>query len=509
MTRITNRHPAAFGRICVLLASGLLLAACGGSGGGGGDDQVAGVGGTGIAVGKITDFGSIFVNGRKYNTDNSTFLIDDTPELDDSKLEIGMVVKLKVETENGELTTKATEVVYDDDIQGPVKNLVSPAPVGATQRSFTVFGQSVTIDTTKTVFNNTSFTDIDNDDIVEISGFRNELGAITATYAEKKEDSTTPGVSEVELRGQVDQFLGGTTFKIGSTVINFVPGVTEIDVPGGLADGITVEVEGVIEADLSISAAKIEFEDEDFSGEIDEASLQGIISSYVSDSDFKIGDVAINAGGAGVQFSPSGLVLVEGLEVEVEGGFVGGVLVADEVELREGNSKVEALVQPGSVNTTTGSFQVYYQNLGGTITVKTDNQTLFKDEISVGALPKLTLGDLGDNNFVRVEGQEIGGELVASIVKRIDDPGDGFREFELEGAVDDFLDLQWITILGIQFETDNDIETEYEDGLGNPLAATVFFNQLNTRPNNGIGTLVEIKDDEATYGTADEVEFDD
>ena len=279
--------------------------------------------------------------------------------------------------------------------------------------------------------------------------------------------------------------------------------------PGGLADGITVEVEGVIEADLSISAAKIEFEDEDFSGEIDEASLQGIISSYVSDSDFKIGDVAINAGGAGVQFSPSGLVLVEGLEVEVEGGFVGGVLVADEVELREGNSKVEALVQPGSVNTTTGSFQVYYQNLGGTITVKTDNQTLFKDEISVGALPKLTLGDLGDNNFVRVEGQEIGGELVASIVKRIDDPGDGFREFELEGAVDDFLDLQWITILGIQFETDNDIETEYEDGLGNPLAATVFFNQLNTRPNNGIGTLVEIKDDEATYGTADEVEFDD
>ena len=223
MNQINRNFLNTTGRVSALLASAVLIASCGGGGGGGGDDQVAGVGGTGITVGKITDFGSIFVNGREYDTDSSSFIVDGNPTGVQGDLRIGMVVKLKVETENGELTTKATEVVYDDDIQGPVKNLVSPAPVGATQRSFTVFGQSVTIDTTKTVFNNTSFTDIDNDDIVEISGFRNELGAITATYAEKKEDSTTPGVSEVELRGQVDQFLGGITFKIGSTVINFVP----------------------------------------------------------------------------------------------------------------------------------------------------------------------------------------------------------------------------------------------------------------------------------------------
>ena len=46
--------------IC-LLAGSLVLNGCGGSSSG--SDTTAGIGGTGIAVGKITDFGSVFVNG--------------------------------------------------------------------------------------------------------------------------------------------------------------------------------------------------------------------------------------------------------------------------------------------------------------------------------------------------------------------------------------------------------------------------------------------------------------
>ena len=313
--------------------------------------------------------------------------------------------------------------------------------------------------------------------------------------------------SEVELRGQVDQFLGGTTFKIGSTVINFVPGITEIDVPGGLVDGLSVEVKGTFEADLSVSAVRIEEEDEDFGGEIDQVSLQGVISNYVSNSDFEIDSLPINAGSA--QIFPLGAQLANGVEVEVEGDLSGGVLVADEVELREGESKVEALVKGATVDTNTGNFQVYYDGRGGLITVNTDDQTLFKDEISSGALPKLSLGDLAGDDFVRVEGQEVAGELVASIVKRIDDAGPGNREFELRGAVDAFLFAQWIEILGIRFDTDNDIETEYKDVDGFPLSATEFFGQLGAKPNAGVGALVEIKDDAVPYGVADEVEFED
>jgi hypothetical protein len=181
------------------------------------------------------------------------------------------------------------------------------------------------------------------------------------------------------------------------------------------------------------------------------------------------------------------------------------VLIADEVELREGNTRVEAKVQGGSVNTTTGVFEVFYQSLGGTVVVKTDGQTLFKDERDLAPLETLTLADLAADEFVRVEGQEVGGELIASIVKRIDDDG----EFILQGAVDAFLSQQWIRILGIQFNTDGGTETEYQDSNELPLTATQFFSDLGAQPNGGVGTLVKIKDDNPNYGIADEVELED
>ena len=176
-------------------------------------------------------------------------------------------------------------------------------------------------------------------------------------------------------------------------------------------------------------------------------------------------------------------------------------MIADEVELREGESRVEAQVVGGSVDTTAGSFQVYYQSLGGTVVVKTNAQTLFKDEDDSGGkipLENFSLNDLMADNFVRVEGQEIAGELVASIVKRIKDED----EFRLEGAVDAFAFGSWIEILGIRFDVDADI-TEYED---DSLTQTQFFDQLIT---SGVGTLVEIKDDSPPFGVADEVEFED
>ena len=53
--RNTNKFTTA---ICSLITCSSLLSACGD-----GSDTTAGIGGTGIAFGKVTDFGSIFVNG--------------------------------------------------------------------------------------------------------------------------------------------------------------------------------------------------------------------------------------------------------------------------------------------------------------------------------------------------------------------------------------------------------------------------------------------------------------
>ncbi|MFZ9038261.1 MAG: hypothetical protein ACO3DT_09345, partial [Gammaproteobacteria bacterium] len=128
----------------MVIASSVFLAACGGSGGGG-STPTAGIGGTGIVAGKITAFGSVYVNGDRYEIGTSQIIVDGEGNKSQSDLKLGMVVRLEVETENGVFTDKAIEVVYDDEIQGPVEATPVTSPDGK-QRTFDILGQMVTID---------------------------------------------------------------------------------------------------------------------------------------------------------------------------------------------------------------------------------------------------------------------------------------------------------------------------------------------------------------------------
>lgn len=466
-----------------------LLLACD-SGSDGGSDDTAGIGGTGIAVGKVTDFGSIFVNGFQFDTTQSQFTVDGDPNATESDLSVGMVVLVKAETRSGSFNGNALEVFYDDEVEGPVAATPVDVPgSGGTRKTFAVFGQNVTIDETATVFQGTSFAGLAALDVVEISGFRISPNELTATYVGKK-GVLVAGVTEVELRGNIQNLAGAPpnqTFMVDGTSISTSAG-TELDVPGGvLAEDLFVEVEGVIQADSSVIADKVEFEDEDFGDEVDDVSLQGIISNYVSDTDFEINGQAVDAGGA--QFSPAGAELMDGLEVEVEGDIVGGVLIADEVELREGETKLETFVS--AINLGNDSFEVNYAPLPGSVVVHTDTQTLFEDG-SAAQVPNFSLDQLNIGDFVRVEGFASGGRVTATIVKR-EDPDDS----KLRGAVDTFVFDTSITILGITYLVD--AGTVYE---GFPDANT-FFSQL------AIGDLIKIEDDAPADGIADEVEEED
>ena len=473
-----------------LLAGSLILNGCGGSSGG--SDTTAGIGGTGIAVGKITDFGSVFVNGGIFNTDMSQFIVDGNPNASQDDLAIGMVVVVKAETNNGTFTGKALEVFYDDEVEGPVAAtpLDVPGSNGA-QKTFTVFGQTITIDETGTVFEGTSFAGLDANDVVEISGFRTSDTTIEATYVEFK-GLLTPGTTEVELRGTISGYSIGPpeTFVIDGVTIT-TDAMTEVDVTGGvLSNGLLVEVEGIIQPGSSVLAEKVEEEDDDFGDEVDDVSLQGIISNYVSDADFEIDGQPIDASGA--QISPLGTTLANGLEVEAEGDIVGGVLIADELEVREGETELQTTVSPGSIDATNNRFEVYYPAIAGTVVINVDAQTLFKDEAGANPLQNFSINDLSGNDFVKIEGQEVNGEVIASIVKRIDPDG-----YKLEGAVDIFDFGNWIEILGIRYSVDGN--TEYED---NTMTAAMFFGLLQ------VGDLVEIEDEQVPLGVADEIEFD-
>jgi len=486
----------------LVVTGSIFLTACGGSS----STETAGIGGTGIGIGgtgivsgKITGFGSVHVNGGIYDIDTSQFNVDGNTGADEDDLKLGMVITLEVETENGVLPIngKALEVVYDDQVEGSI-TMIDPQ-VGTT-KNVHVFGQNIVIDETSTVFDGTSFENIGNEgnpgllDVIEVSGFRTSATDVVATYVRFDAD-LVPGTTEVELRGTVDNYTpGGSTFEmeIDGTVINFDPtGVTtEIDVPGGvISNGMYVEVEGVIEADQSVTADKIEAEDEDFGDDVDDVSLQGIVTAYTGVDDFIVGNQPVDASTA--KFKPASLkgMNLQGMNIEVEGEIVNGTLIADEVEVREGETELRSEISV--VDTVNYEFfkVVFPVGIPNEVTVRVDAQTLFENEFGAVMTPPFSLDDLMPMDYVRIEGQEIlNNEVLATVIKRRSPE----NELKLEGLVDDYNLGVSITILGIEYGLDG--STSYDP----------------SPPNIIIGDFVELEDNSPSPpdGIADEIEIE-
>ena len=473
------------GLLGALLFSSLTLNACGGGSSGDDSETTAGIGGTGIVAGKITDFGSVYVNGGRFVTVNSKFIVDGNSSASQDDLALGMVVRLKAATENGVYTGDAIEVVYDDEIEGPIATI--PALNGTT-KTFDIFGQTITIDEIGTIFDGTDFDSISQNDVVEISGFRVSANEIDATYVEHK-GTLVPGVTQVELRGTI-QGLAGTapnqSFQVDGSSIT-TNAMTELDVPNNtLVNDLYVEVEGIIQADMSVIADEVEYEDDDFGDNVDDVSLQGVVSNYISIGNFEIDGQPIDAGNAQLTPANAASLLQNGVEVEVEGDIVGGILIADELEIEDGEAELRSyvsMVMPGN-----NTFEVTYASLPGAVVVRVDTQTVFEDE--TGAVPQnFSINQLNTNDFVRVEGREVNNEVVAGVVKRtLPD-----SSLKLEGIVDAYVPDTSITVLGIQYGLD--LGTSYDP----------------SPPNIMVNDIVEIEDDDdppinPADGIADEVE---
>jgi hypothetical protein len=90
----------------------------------GDSDSVAsgGIGGTGISVGTITDFGSIFVNGVEFETTDATIMLNGSPATEND-LKRGMVAAVLGDISGD--TGSAASVTVEDVLKGPVENVVT------------------------------------------------------------------------------------------------------------------------------------------------------------------------------------------------------------------------------------------------------------------------------------------------------------------------------------------------------------------------------------------------
>ena len=202
-----------------MLAAALAVTACGGGG-----EPVAGVdrGGLRVAIvtkGEITGFGSVIVNGVRYETSAAAITVDGEAGTEQD-LSVGAVVTIRGQVDQSAATGTADSIVFDDNVEGTI----SAVDVGA--GTAIVLGQTVRISLDTLFEGDIASPDISAlspGDAVEVSGFEQADGSIEATLVRVK-----PVPDRLEVTGvaaAVD--TAAKTFRVGALVVDYATAMLE------------------------------------------------------------------------------------------------------------------------------------------------------------------------------------------------------------------------------------------------------------------------------------------
>ena len=447
------KHPFQKALLPALIGSIFTLSACGG----GSSEPTAN---KTLTTGVITGFGSVYVNGCKYETDSASIDADDNSSASQDDLAIGMVVTVSGSTStdaNGQCVGTADRIIYDNEVEGPVaagslQTTTDPVTGLPSEVTVMILGQTVRMNA-DTRFESESDTayglgDVAEGDILEVSGLMDDSGAIVATMVELQDHKMQQAQHEYELKGKVAALDTTTmTFEINGMPVDYANARFDDMTADDLMDGYSVEVKGELNATGdTLIATKIEAEDNGMEkGGHYDSELEGVISNYDPDNrTFTLQGVTVDASQV-EKIKPAGLVLGDGIHVEVEGELIvdeNGVarLIAKEIKRKGEKIKIQATVtaidtsrelDPSADLVTLGVF-------GKAITVRVNEQT----ELKYGMLP--SVGD-----FVEVEAFDDGSGVINAYELKPEDMDDA----ELKGPVDSYdLDNMTITLFGISFD---------------------------------------------------------
>lgn len=403
------------------VAAALLLVGCAGGGETGTGLDPKPVATTPVAVGTITNFGSVFVNGVEFFTTGSAFTVDGD-SADESKLKIGMVVSVQGAVNADGKTGAATHIVFADDAEGIVRSNTVSGGAGI----LNVMGRTVNVDsaTVFETYNKTLYPTTDSipvGAVVEVSGLSATGGDIAATRVELKKSSHDSG--EIETKGLIKDFnANGKTFKIGDLMVDF----SNIHLHGNsltdLAAGPFVEVkstQGIVNSQLIASSIEVKKDHKRIDGKKgDSAKLEGVITAI----DIGLGQVSVN--GQTVNL-PANVIatLSAGQKLEVEGDFEddGTLHVKDgEVKKRAATTlQIDAKVEAANPASRTITL------LGKEF--KIDDATIIKDDCD-SCSPRIR--SFSAENFLKAGDQvqfdayTSGNQLIVSKLERTD-PEDG------------------------------------------------------------------------------------
>jgi Domain of unknown function (DUF5666) len=452
-----------------------LLSGCSGGGGGSASGAAGGASGSASASGTVTGFGSIYVNGKKFETEDVEVRREDGSSrrcristTDTCGLQEGMTVKVSGSF-NGS-SRSASSISQNDTVEGPITNKTQ---VDASNGTLAVLGQTVIVDNTTRFDSGISLTSLNINDVIEVYGFVKSDGTIVASFVERKLGAGCSAICEV--KGTVKSHDTVTaTFQIGGLTVTYDNSTIINDMPspaGTNWNGRFVEVKGtnfsVIAGVPTLLATKVEPENDGFGNSSrDEFEVEGYVTQAGSASGnviaFTIGTTQVQTT-ANTQFR-GGTVdeIVVGAKMSAEGRFDGTTLVAKHVKFHA-SVKLE-----GDIATVNGStFTI--AGLPG-VQVSVNSQTEGGNNLTVG-------------NHVRVRGRING---TSSVIATRIELRDGDNDVDLQGPVQSVAGST-LTILGVDVNTQGISNNNFEGLNDQIIGRDAFFAAVNE------GTLVKVK----------------
>jgi hypothetical protein len=365
----------------LLSLSAAVITACGGGGGGVAETTAPAATGsaataTAYAAGPITGFGSIIVNGVRYDDSTATVVDEDDAGKTRDALKLGMMVEVDGnQFDRANNLCKALRIRFGSAIIGPVTQVSSAAG------TLVVLGQTVAV-TDTTVFDDSFVGGLGGISVGAVIEVHAQLdaatGKYTATRIEPRADALT-----YKLRGVVANLdITGKTFTLGDALINY-GGIAADQLPEALANGLMVRVRlQTAQVNAQWVAVSVRHGVRKIEDRAD-AQLRGTITAFTTTSDFEVNGLKVNAAQASFPDGTSGVVL--GAAVEVEGKVVDGVLVAAKVELDARHAQERHVVELhgpiGALDTTAKTFKLRGVNVsyGGNVVFKDGSETDLKN----------------------------------------------------------------------------------------------------------------------------------
>jgi hypothetical protein len=390
------------------------LGACGG-GSGGSKDSITPTTVTGtLSAGVITGFGSVYVDGVRYDTSSVDVTMDGETSMA-SQLRVGQYVEVKGHAHGG--AHHADVIRYHNVLEGPISSIDTVAS------SFVAMGQTVrvTLNTSLgTEIQPASIEGLSVGDVVEVSGVVPATGAIDATRVDIKPDG-----GPYEVTGYASNVVEDTHhFNINALMVDYSSADMGDFATGDPSEGDLVLVKGfTFDPDGTIAATRVELRSDDWlmPGPGDLVEVDGIIFDFGSPSAFKVGGWAVTTTPSTTYEHGTAANLANDVMVKVKGtADVNGVLVASRICFEQVNTlrivaQVEGLATDGSI-----------ELLG--LNVATDDATRYEDKSQLDQRD-FGFGDLVVGTWVDVRGYQEpsgSGAVLATQVVRID-PADEVR----------------------------------------------------------------------------------